>query len=342
MHATHVIPRPPTCPHYCKYWSGTRWPVRPHAMPMFNHMCRGKLCHIVIHPNWITGTKRTGFDCRITMILNASVTTLRHLLLHGTILSAIRLMILVYFPFLFSINFKIREHTIRLLQNCRTYTSLAAEVLHSTISIQSAFHTLSVPNEFTLTVNGTPNLDSLPKVSSGKDTPISEIANFLDEIPVQGTSMSDCACMYQAGVSPCVEWQPSILACTFKYSWPWNLGVYHTIKPHSPSKKSTCASTQYSQVYIADNVTMHCNIYHHVYCVLFMCTLVSCSLACFSGSINIPRSWHSPSTALFPSFSLRSLGTRLIHTFNNWPVMDPIHPVQPMLAKAKPWSESGW
>lgn len=35
----------------------------------------------------------------------------------------------------------------------------------------------------TLTVKGMPNLDSFPKVSSGKDTPISEIAIFSEETP---------------------------------------------------------------------------------------------------------------------------------------------------------------
>ena len=34
-----------------------------------------------------------------------------------------------------------------------------------------------------LTVKGIPNLDSLPKESSGKDTPISEMAICFDEMP---------------------------------------------------------------------------------------------------------------------------------------------------------------
>ena len=34
-----------------------------------------------------------------------------------------------------------------------------------------------------LTVKGVPNRDSLPKVSSGKDTPISEMAVCTDDIP---------------------------------------------------------------------------------------------------------------------------------------------------------------
>ena len=34
-----------------------------------------------------------------------------------------------------------------------------------------------------LTVKGTPNLDSRPKVSSGKETPISEMAIFCEDTP---------------------------------------------------------------------------------------------------------------------------------------------------------------
>lgn len=46
------------------------------------------------------------------------------------------------------------------------------------------------------TVNGTPNLDSFPKVSSGNDTPISEIASFCDEMPIYINTYTMCYCTY--------------------------------------------------------------------------------------------------------------------------------------------------
>ena len=40
-----------------------------------------------------------------------------------------------------------------------------------------------------LTVKGVPNLDSLPKVASGKLAPISEIAMLSEDIPEKKTKM---------------------------------------------------------------------------------------------------------------------------------------------------------
>ena len=63
-------------------------------------------------------------------------------------------------------------------------TALHAQIRLLKQSKQTSLHALHL-HCTALTVKGVPNRDSSPNVSSGKETPISEIAIFVDEIPIK-------------------------------------------------------------------------------------------------------------------------------------------------------------
>ena len=70
----------------------------------------------------------------------------------------------------------------RVLSNCRMsrrrYCAETKECLRFSIARSHCYR---------LTVNGIPNRDSLPKVSSGKDTPISDIDISCEDTPIDST-----------------------------------------------------------------------------------------------------------------------------------------------------------